>query len=260
MQVLPHNSASVKALLDSGVLKDADGQVRLMALLALADLPPSEAAAKALVAVLAGEAETLDRWLIDAATSAAAAHDLPFLLAAARARRRGRGPLVRVVRIVAEHHARGGRADGIASLVAALDGAPAALAEALIAGLEKGWPTGKTVKLDADTEKKLARLLTKVPVASRGQLVRLTERWGSDALKKYGEQVAASLLADAANEKLTDSARIAAATQAVEFRKSDAATARAVLKLVTPTTAPELARGLLEAVGASEAAEVGPAR
>ena len=256
VQVLPRGAASVKAILDSGVLKDADAQVRLMALLALADMPPSEEAGRAIVEVLTTDTDALDRWLLDAATSAAATHDLPFLKAVlARSDSRG---LPRVVRIVAEHHARGGKGDGIASLVAALDGAAAPLAEAVIAGLERGWPSDKKVKLDTDTEKKLARLLARVPVASRGRLVRLAESWGSDALKKYGDEVATSLLADVRNKKLSDAARIAAAAQAIEFRKGDAATARTVLKLVTPTTAPELAKGLLEAVGASEAADVGP--
>ena len=263
VQVLPRSSASVKALLDSDVLKDADGQVRLMALLALADMPPSDEAARAIVGVLTSDPDSLDRWILDAVTSAAAAHDLPFLKAVlARSASKGRYPLLalraNVVRIVAEHHARGGKGEGIPALVAALDGAAAPLAEAVIAGLERGWPSGTKVKLDSTTEKKLARLLARVPVSSRSRLVSLAESWGTDALKKYGDQVAASLLADVRNEKLSDSVRIAAATQAIEFRKGDAATARTVLKLVTPTTAPELARGLLEAAGASEASEVGP--
>jgi putative membrane-bound dehydrogenase-like protein len=265
VQVLPRSSASVKALLDSGVLKDADGQVRLMALLALADMPASEEAAKAIVEVLASDPDSLDRWLRDAATSAAAAHDLAFLKAAL-ARSASKGPEARsaskgladVVRIVAEHFARGGKGDGIPALVAALDGAAAPLAEAVITGLERGWPD-KTVKLDMATEKTLARLLAKAPVASRGRIVQLAERWGSGGLKKYGDEVAASLLAEARNAKLPDAARIAAATQAIEFRKGDAATARTILKLVTPTTVPELGKGLLEAVGVSEATEVGPA-
>ena len=265
VQVLPRCLASVKVIVDSGVLKDADGQVRLMALLALADMPPSDEAGRAIAAVLAADA-LLDRWLTDAATSAAAAHDLPFLTAALATQARSAGTadpsLARragVVRIVAEHHARGGKHEGVMTLITALANAPAPLAEALVSGLEKGWPSGKMVALTAEMEKKLASLLPKMAVATRGQMVRLAERWGSRSLKKYGDEIAKTLLAAAGNEKLKDADRVAAAAQAIEFRKGDAAAARAVLELMTPTTSPELARGLLDAVGGSEAADVGAA-
>jgi hypothetical protein len=65
------------------------------------------------------------------------------------------------------------------------------------------------------------------------------------------------MLARVRDEKLADAERITAATQVVEFRRQDAAVARQILQLVTPTTSPELARGLLEAAGQSEAREVG---
>src|SRR5262249_31127553 len=157
----------------------------LMALLALAEMPPSEEAARAVAGLLEEDA-ALDRWLADAATCAAAAHGLHFLktvLARGQALA-GRSKALDVVRIVAEHHGRGGAAEGIPALVAGLAGAPAPVAEVVLSGLAKGWPAGKTVRLDAETEKKVALLLPKLPVASRGRLVRLAERWGSEGMKK----------------------------------------------------------------------------
>src|SRR5262249_57036449 len=80
VQVLPPEHKSVRAIIEGGLLKDEDGQVRLMALLALADLPPSAEAG----AALADELNTSDRWLADAITRAAATHDahLPQTLSA----------------------------------------------------------------------------------------------------------------------------------------------------------------------------------
>src|SRR5262249_4802216 len=156
-----------------------------------------------------------------------------------------------------EHYARGRPSDSAASLVAGLATAPASVAEAVVVGLEKGWPSGGTVRLEPEDEKKLASLLLKLPVSSRGQLVRLTERWGSQALRKNSAEVASMLLAQVRDRKLRDSERFAAAVQLIEFRRAEVGAARDVLKLVTPTTPPDLARGLLEAVSGSEASEVG---
>jgi len=106
VQVLPRTGESVRALLGSGLLKDEDPQVRLAALLALADLPPSPVATggspvarpatgEPPVATTKGVADSLlvaledgtllqDRWLTDALTSAAAKHHADFLPGLAR--------------------------------------------------------------------------------------------------------------------------------------------------------------------------------
>ena len=75
-QVLPRRGRETKAIVASGVLADADAQVRLAAYLAIAEIPASDEAGDAIAkAVLAGTTDG-DRWLGDAATAAAAAHDL----------------------------------------------------------------------------------------------------------------------------------------------------------------------------------------
>src|SRR5581483_10198918 len=53
--------------------------------------------------------------------------------------------------------------------------------------------------------------------------------------------------------------RSAAAAQLVDLRKSDSATAKQLLDLLTPRTSPEFAQGLLDALARSEASTVGPA-
>ena len=79
LAVLPRDDASTAAILASGVLNDKAPQVRLEALLVLSEVPKSEAAAKAIAELVAGGSLANDRWLPDAATAAAAKHDVLFL-------------------------------------------------------------------------------------------------------------------------------------------------------------------------------------
>jgi len=76
--VLPRTSEATKAILDGKLLADPDAQVQMAALLALSEMPPSELVGRAVVEMLQ---HSNDRWLPDAATAAAAAHDVSFLKA-----------------------------------------------------------------------------------------------------------------------------------------------------------------------------------
>ncbi len=79
IMVLPPSAASVAAVVQSKLLKDPDAQVRLAALLALADGPSSDLAAKEIFEALQDSANSDDRWIPDAATAAAATSDSAFL-------------------------------------------------------------------------------------------------------------------------------------------------------------------------------------
>ncbi|HZK82027.1 MAG TPA: c-type cytochrome, partial [Humisphaera sp.] len=79
--VLPRNEAAVTAILDSKILSDSDAQVRKAALLALAEVPESDRAGKAIYSTLGDKRDDEDRWLNDAASIAACAHDAGFLKA-----------------------------------------------------------------------------------------------------------------------------------------------------------------------------------
>jgi hypothetical protein len=81
VQVLPQDAKSVEAILDAGLTRNPDAQVRLMSLLALADQPPTPAAGAAIVAALSDPTNAGDRWIPDAATSAAANNSESFLKA-----------------------------------------------------------------------------------------------------------------------------------------------------------------------------------
>ena len=61
------------AVLAAGLLRDPDAQVRLAALLCLADQPPSDEVGVAVAEALRGGLATSDQWLADAAMAAARA-------------------------------------------------------------------------------------------------------------------------------------------------------------------------------------------
>jgi putative membrane-bound dehydrogenase-like protein len=77
VMVYPQTHSDAAAVLP--LLGDSDAQVRLAALLALADSPPLPAAGEAIVAMLQKPENAEDRWISDAAVCAAAKNDANFL-------------------------------------------------------------------------------------------------------------------------------------------------------------------------------------
>ncbi len=201
-------------------------------MLAMADQAPSDAAAKAVADVLRRGHARNDHWLADAATAAAARNDLAFLKAIATMT--GAGPaggrpgpeLLRVVERVAEHWARGGPVDQAGGLLAALNREDAAIDEALLRGMARGWPRGRPAKLDPATAEAVKQLALKLPSAARGQLVRLVSPWGDPVLAGINAEMAATLLNSARDDSLSDSRRRDAARQLVELRPTSDETAR----------------------------------
>jgi hypothetical protein len=212
-----------------------------------------------------------DRWLLDAATAAAARHDASVLRAvieSVRARKPNTDPPVYVsaftdkaghdrLRIVAEHYARGDSADTVGSLVELLPRATSEDAESIVVGFAKGWPKDKPVALSARAETALGQLITSLPPAGRGALGTLASRWGSKALEGHVAEIAQGFLAVATDEKQGDAARVGAAAQLIDLRKTDVDAAGQLLQAITPRSSPDLAKGLIEAVSRSEAPSVG---
>jgi putative membrane-bound dehydrogenase-like protein len=260
-QVLPRTVDSATAIIANHLLSDSDAQVRLAAWLALAEMPPTPASAEAVMTALYDQRATQGHWLIEAATSAAATHDRLFLTAAIRrsVAQLPLSPVFGVVERVAEHYARGGPAQSAGALLAELLVAPEPVAGAIVAGLARGWPENKSLARDSQAEKALVQLFPKLSSASRGQLVELAARWQSRALEQHAAEIAATFLARIRDEKLADRARVTAAIQLIDLRRSDNATARQLLELITPRTSPELARGWMEALTHSDASALGAA-
>ena len=261
LMVLPRGEATGAAGRAAGLLGDPDPQVRLAALLAMADLPASAESANAVVAALADGKLDGDRWLVDAATAAAAKNDARFLeaLAARKFSRPAGNNVVGLANRVAEHYARGVSAGSSSAILAALVDADQGVADAVIAGFARGWPKDRTPRLDAASEKALATLMTTLSPGARARLVDLTSRWGSKVLEPYAAEIAKVFLTTIRDNKQPDPARVEAARRLVEFRIKDDATVDALLAMLSPRTSPALAAGLVEAVGRGESARTAPA-
>lgn len=258
VQVLPKNDNSVAAIIQSGVLKDKNPQVQLMALLALADMPPSAEAADAARVALTTTAKG-DRLLTDAAISAAARHDVHFLKSVVKNSGKSDSPSVDALTIVAEHYARGFPAETAPALVASLGGAKPEIVEPIMSGMAKGWPKGKTVELSESADQALVEILGKLPANARGSLINLALRWGSKSLQAHVAEISKTFMDIVVDDKAAVSDRVAAARQLIDFRRMDAEAPRTLLGLITPKSSTELANGLLSAIGVSESPEVGQA-
>ncbi|MBL9092041.1 MAG: ThuA domain-containing protein [Planctomycetaceae bacterium] len=270
-----------RAHADSVLLNHPDAHVRLTWLLGIADMyTPCRAGAAEALAILRDTKTQTDRILLDAAICAAARHDQDFLKLLVDEQAADSAPIAPVLfdatARVAEHFARGFAkvtpppamySDAYNRRAQAIDTIREVLVKsatskspyvgAIVEGLARGWPKDAPIALDDTAEAAIVALLEALPRDSQGRLVGLAERLGSRRVAEYGREITAALLAEAADAKSPDERRIAAARQAVEFRKTDESVATALLKLLSPRTSPELARGVFSALAASEAEAVG---
>lgn len=252
--VLPRSEAAATMLIHSAkLLDDSDGQVRLAALLALAEMPPSGDVAEAVGRFACDPSQMADPWLADAATAAAARHALPFLTYLVSQSKSSASP--KLTTIVAEHFARGATAD-IDTLMAALVDADAAAAattiDAVLAGLARGWPKKTPIRLSGAVESRLGELLQRVSPNAKGSLLSLATAWELKSLESQLAAIAGDFLKAAADENANDEARIEAAARYVALRRAEAATATGILELISARTSPDGARGFVGALAASE--------
>jgi hypothetical protein len=257
VQVLPNDSASTDALLAANVLTDSNAQVRLAAFLALSDLPTAPSAGAAIVAAIQRPENELDRWIPNAAISAAATHDTSFFGALAKSDATPSEQLRETTEIVAQHYARGGPVDSIAAVIAQLTKAQPHVADAVIGGLARGWPKGTSPKLGGQFETDLRTVLARMSPGNQGLLLKLARVWGSESFNKFIGQVSASLLKNLDDKKLPVDTRLASAEKLLEFQPEDNATVGELLNRVTPQTAPEVAIGIVQSLQMSTAPEIG---
>ena len=256
VMVLPRDNAGRDALLATKVLDDSDAQVRMAALLALSEMPASDAAGGATLAMLQASRNSDDRWIPDAATAAAARNDAGFLKAVLvssnpAAGSELAGEVGQVVRLVTTHYAQRGPVDSIVPTLAALKGASPGVATAILDGLMSGWPADKSPALGAGDKQTLTGLMEALPESARDRLLILAQRWGQPEL--FGTSVAAiidSLGNQVADASAADEKRAAAAKRLIGL-EDNPATAALVLKQVTLLTAPALSTGLINALADS---------
>jgi putative membrane-bound dehydrogenase-like protein len=256
--VMPRTKEMAAQMVEMKLLEDKDPQVRLAALLAISETPEHYYVANALQTMLGRDAGQVDRWTTDAAMAAAAHHGVSFLHTAVEVKGTWQPKQLAILTAVAEHCARD-KAESASGLILVLSAAQPQAAEAILAGFTKGRGEVATTELNPKDEEAMVKLLPKLSPSARGNLLQLAERWGSKALVKHAAEVALEFSKQVKDEKATETARIAAAQQLIEFRRNDATSAKDLLELITPSTSPDFAQGLIDAVGRSEAADVGTA-
>ena len=261
LTILPRKSDSVATILSLGLLKDPDAMVKKDALLALAEMPGVEEAGVAVADFLSNSQNLSDRWLPLAAISAAAQNDLTFLRAVTRIQppESVAKTLNQAVRVFAEHYARGGPIDSVAGLTALYVPMTAGLSESMIAGLAAGWPMNRPPEMTPQFEHDLSNLLRKLSLSAQLQLASLANRWGvGDKFQADLGEVKKQMLAKATAAGETDDTRIQAARELMSLA-SDSKTMNDLLAAIEPQTSPELAVGIVDALGQTSLPEVGPA-
>ncbi|RMG40211.1 MAG: glycosyl hydrolase [Planctomycetota bacterium] len=261
LTVLPRDAQTIQAILDSRVLHDVEPQVRLAALLALADAPASAAAGRALADVLRDPIVLYDRWLLDAATSAAAAHDRFFLpaLAAACAEKPHPPlpPLLERVRIVAAHFARRSPADSdVAAVLRVLPATRVELAAAVLQAWAEHWPDGAAPRLSKPAVAAFEALFPKLGSEDQSRLLQLGRKWRLETLNRFAAEVAARLWARLRDTDRPLDARVQAARQWLALQPEPRRAAARLLDEIGPRTPPQLASELLRIAGSVDSAEV----
>ncbi|WP_315852112.1 PVC-type heme-binding CxxCH protein [Tautonia rosea] len=260
VRVLPiDDDRALSAIIRSHLLHDDDPHVRLSTLLALSERPESEMAAGLIVEAIASGAFDDDRWLGDAAVAAAAAHARPFLeqLAAHKFDETPGTTVLTVADRVAEHEARGAPAETIGTTMARLASAHPDVAQAVIAGISRGWPEGQAATIGKNEQASMATLLASLPAETQGQIVDLANRWGAEGFEAYTAEIATRLLTEVDNDARTEEARLETARQFITFRRTDAGASAELISLITPQSTPAFAAGLVSAIGRSAAADSG---
>ena len=256
VQVLPQSPESTAAILSANLIHDGDLQVRLLTLLALADQPASSDAGRAIAQYVAQPENAADRWLIEAATSAAAAHATDYLIATARTESPSDNQCG-VAATVANHFARTDPVVAVNSLLASLADADPRLAGAVISGLQKGWRDDIELNLDDPARAALEKLRARLSLEDQIPLARLAARAGAD-MQPYIQQLADALFEQIKNPDLDLAARTNAAELAIALQPDDIDVAARLLGLSTPQAAPELSTAIIRSLRGCRAPTLGP--
>ncbi|APZ93378.1 PVC-type heme-binding CxxCH protein [Fuerstiella marisgermanici] len=254
--VLPHDEAGLALLLQNRELfRDSDAQVKLQAILALADMPASTVAG-AFVGELAS-AET-DQVLIDALTSAAAAHAVSYLQQITSQQGKPSDAVLRITRRVTEHLARAKPdADSLQRIVANLAGADPALSTPILDGLTGGLPADYEKKSSESLDAAFVKTFENGDSTLKGKLLRLASRTGTTALDQYADEIVKSLVKTIKDSDATADKRGAAARDLVGFRSTDKNAVATIINQLTPQTPPNAVEQMLEAVPLSESDDAG---
>jgi putative heme-binding domain-containing protein len=237
------------------LITDADAQVRLAALLAIADRG-NTASILPLFEAFQNPRNTSDPWLKDAFIAAAARYDYAFLTSCLAAAPSAPGA-VEVIRTVARHHA--ATESNALKLAMAAAGARADVSAAILDGINAGWPDNRKPSFTPDLAKGLQAAVTKAPDAGKVALVQLANRWGrSDLVAGQVAGVAQRLTEALSSGTASDADRIDSARRLIAIQDTPASVL-AILGQIRILTTPSLANGLIGTLSASRIPETAPA-
>ena len=254
LQVLQKTPNGTTLVVVSELASDPDPQVRLAAMLALADLPPSDDAGKLIAKSMAGET---DKWISDAMVSAAANNASGFLSAIAESKTPPTGKVLENLKVVADHYGRSGPVESIAQVIENLASANVATADAILNGITTGWPSDVKPILTPEFEQSMKKLADRVPTASQALLVKLGRNWGSKQFERYAIEVSEDLLGQLDNDQLNAKQRCDSVRELVAFRSLESEVVGEILERITPQIDPEVATGIVNAISQSQAAMAG---
>ncbi|MFM7129326.1 MAG: PVC-type heme-binding CxxCH protein, partial [bacterium] len=251
-------------ILKSDLLNDRNLQVRLSALLAVAEAQPSAEAASAVVAAMNRPENLTDAVLADALTIALAHHDKFALaalageksLAATNRGETGRA-LSRILGTFGEHVGRGGDARAAADFAVALARLEPSLAEPVLAGFVAGWPGDAAVADSPELGRALATLLANQNASGKGRVLQLARAWKVNSLAAQTREISEVFLKQASDAKSADADRIQAASQWVLLRGDDPTAIQQLLDTITPQMDSALASGIVATLADATAAEGG---
>ena len=258
--VASNNSKTLDAMVASEILKDGDPQVRLAALLKVADITESSAQLIALLArpdllTQLPSGSQNDRWLLDAWTSAAATHAFEVLpVMVAQKDWQPSDAVLKRIGIVAQHAARSKMdAAGIEKFI--VTPSNPGVASVFISGLVAGWPKDYELAISKAAGDRLLATWLKgsLPIESKSQVLQLANAIGVKDLGQGLGKIQEELVAVFADPKKDTDSRVAAAKQSVVLQPQSTSIVSDIIAQITPQSTPELASGMVQALSASRA-------
>jgi uncharacterized protein len=259
IQVLPPSAASCDLIVSAGLLEDADPQVRLAALLKLANGPGDFAKADATLANVETVSQN-DRWLLDAWVSAAAGRSDRVLALVLADTRPLLSNLQERVSIVSEHFARSQpTAEQVKGIFASMEKGSTDRALAVLSGMSRGWPSDYDIQVDEAAGKSMVAILEKLPVGGKSEMIQLAARLGAASMKEQIRKISDQLLEVALNNETSPEGRVDAAKQLVAMQPTEDSIVDSLLEGISPQTPPDVVFGFLDSLIESRSSRVGPA-
>lgn len=163
----------------------ADPQLRLAALLALAELPPHPKAGHAAAEMAVIKENANDRWIRDGIAAAAANNDESFLSRILEkslpegADSTYQANVKTVVETVTRHYALGEDSPAsVSGFLSKVNGTHPAIQEGFLSGLADGWPEDQSPSLSSSQRDQLRTLRSEVDDSLQEYLDILADRWG----------------------------------------------------------------------------------